>query len=154
MERCWTAELELLVQHTMRKANAGVVGTRELANMAYGAAVHSHVGKSPVALFVAVATAAQRCVRDFNAQGCANMAWAFASVKRSFQKLFTALAALAEEQVSKFNAKGLVNTAWAFAAVRRSNAKLFMSLALAAEGYVFEFGAQGIANMAWAYAIV
>ena len=42
-QRCWLQRdadaVELLVQHTVRKAQAGQVGARQLANVAYGAAL-------------------------------------------------------------------------------------------------------------------
>ena len=58
-------------------------------------------------------------MRSCNAQGLANTAWAFATVKRPNEKLFTALARAAKRLVNEFNAQGLANAAWAFATVKQ-----------------------------------
>ena len=58
-----------------------------------------------------MARAAERRVREFNAQALANTAWAFATVKHPVEKLLTALARAAEERVREFNAQDLANTA-------------------------------------------
>ena len=51
--------LELLVQHTLRTAEAGEIGARELANMAYGGARGG--GGEPLGmLFRALAIGAER----------------------------------------------------------------------------------------------
>ena len=42
---------------------------------------------------------------EFNAQGLANTAWAFAMVNQPDEKLFMALAGMANWQVSKFSAQ-------------------------------------------------
>ena len=52
---------------------------------------------------------------DFNAQGLANIAWAFATVGKTDAPLFTALGRAAERCVGDFNVQELANTAWAFA---------------------------------------
>ena len=66
------------MQHTVRKAEAGEIGARELANVAYGTA---HSGRAELlGLFTALARAAERRVSDFNVQDIANTAWAFATV--------------------------------------------------------------------------
>ena len=62
---------ELLVQHTGRKADAGEIGARPLANTAHGAA-HSSRGESLVVLFAALSRASGRRVDDFNVQNLAN----------------------------------------------------------------------------------
>lgn len=100
--------LGLLVQHTVKQLATGrEIGARELANMAYGAARGGRaelVGLSftapPTAaeqrgvtntasafargledkLFPSLARAAERRMSDFNAQGLANTAWAFATL--------------------------------------------------------------------------
>ena len=46
-------------------------------------------------MFAALATAAERRMSDFNSQGLANAAWAFATVDQSDASLFAALAAAA-----------------------------------------------------------
>ena len=113
----------MLVQHTVRKADAAYIGARELANAAHGAA-HSDKSLSLVALFAASASAAEWRLAEFNAQGLANTAWAFTKVKQSDEKLFTALARVSEQRFAEFNAQSLANTAWVFATVNQSDKKL------------------------------
>ena len=67
------------MQHTLRKAQAGQVGPRALANLAYGAARCAGSGM-PMILVAALATAAERRLSDFNPQDVAKTAWAFATV--------------------------------------------------------------------------
>ena len=62
-------------------------------------------------LFAALAREAERCLIEFNEQGLANTAWAFATVNQSDERLFTALAEAAEQRVSEFKAQGLTNAA-------------------------------------------
>ena len=62
-------------------------------------------------LFAALAIAAERRLSEFNPQSVANMAWAFATVKRRDEKLFAALAIAAERRLSEFNPQGAANTA-------------------------------------------
>ena len=50
---------------------------------------------------------------EFNAQGLANTAWAFATVGQKDEQLFKSLAKMAERRLDEFNAQGLANTAWA-----------------------------------------
>ena len=54
-------------------------------------------------LFAALARAAERRVGEFNANGHANIAWAFATVKHSDEKLFTALPRAVERRMGEFN---------------------------------------------------
>ena len=79
------------MQHTVRKAQAPQVGPRALANMAYGAARCGRSGMLRI-LVAALATAAERRMRDFNRQDVANTAWAFATVNYRDGRLFAALA--------------------------------------------------------------
>ena len=51
---------------------------------------------------------------DFDPQGLANTAWAFATAGQNDASLFVPLAA-AEWQVGNVNGQSLPNTAWAFA---------------------------------------
>ena len=60
---------------------------------------------------MALATVAERLMISFNAQGLANTAWAFATVKRPHEELFTSSATAAERQVSEFNPQGLATMA-------------------------------------------
>ena len=102
------------MQHTVRKVQAGQVGARQLANVAYGAA-RSSLGELVDPLFVASARAAAWRVSEFNSQNVANTAWAFATGNYREEKPFSALARAAERRVSEFNAQDLANMAWAFA---------------------------------------
>ena len=54
-------------------------------------------------LFPVLARAAERRLSEFNPQGVANTAWAFATVNHRDEKLFAALAVAAERRLSKFN---------------------------------------------------
>ena len=84
---------EALVQHTVRKAQAGQVGPRELANVAYAAARCGRSGMlSDCLLFAALARAAERRLSEFKPQELASTAWAFATVNHRDGKLFAALA--------------------------------------------------------------
>ena len=69
---------QALVQHTVRKAQAGLVGPRELANVAYGAALCARSGTLSM-LVAALATAAEGRLSEFHPQNVANTAWAFAT---------------------------------------------------------------------------
>ena len=68
------------------------------------------------------------CVGDFNVQGLANTAWAFATASSSDAQVFAALARAAELRLSDFSVQALANTAWAFATASRSEAQLFAKL--------------------------
>jgi len=52
---------------------------------------------------------------EFNVQGLANTAWAFATVGHQDEQFFQALVRMAEQRLDEFHAQGLANTAWAFA---------------------------------------
>ena len=101
-----------------------------------------------------LAREAQSSVGDFNSQGLANTAWAFATLGQLDAQLFTALAREAERSVDDFNPQELANTAWAFATLGQLDAQLFMALARQAElcggNFVGNFKPQGLANTAWA----
>ena len=74
-----------------------------------------------------LARAAERRVGDFNAQGLANTAWAFATAGQSDALLFMTLARAAEQRMGDFNAQELANIVWAITIVSQSNALVFMS---------------------------
>ena len=71
-------------------------------------------------------------MRDFNSQGLANTAWAFAMVGHKEERLFTSWAAAAQRRMRDFNSRSLGNTAWAFATVGHKEERLFTALAVAA----------------------
>ena len=56
----------------------------------------------------------ERRIGDFDPQGLANTAWAFATAGQNEALLFAPLAA-AEWQVGNVNGQSLPNTTWAFA---------------------------------------
>ena len=119
-ERRWLQSnaqaLNPLVQDTVDAAVAREIGSRELANVAYGAAlVFAMVGQPDAPLFTALAREAERHLRDFKPQNLANTAWAFATLGQPDAPLFTALAREAERRVRDFNPQELANTEWAFA---------------------------------------
>ena len=66
---------------------------------------------------------------NFNSQGLANAAWAFAKADQSDASLFAALAAAAEQRMGNFNSQELANAAWAFATADQTDASLFAALA-------------------------
>ncbi len=156
-ERYWlqrkVKELELLVQHTVRRAEAGEIDARQVANVAYGA---TRSGKclSVGVLFEPLARAAEWQMCEFKLQQLANTAWAFATVSLSDEKLLTALARVALRRMSKFNAQDLANTAWAFTTMNLSDERLFSAFARSVERQVNELNAQNLANTAWAFATV
>ena len=61
------------MQHTIRKAEVGEIGARELASVAHGAACCGLLGL----LFAALAMAAERRVSDLKPLEFANTTWAF-----------------------------------------------------------------------------
>ena len=95
--------VEALAKHTSQAVDARKPGARQLANIAYGAA-RSSEGKHMGALFTALARAAAEWrMKDFNPQGLANTAWAFATVGHKDERLFSTLAAAAERRIRDFN---------------------------------------------------
>jgi len=90
-------------------------------------------GELQSVLFAVLAGAAERRLIEFNAQGLANTAWAFASLTHRNEKLFSALAIAAEQRLSKFNTQCFINTSWAFATVKHRDEKLLSALAIAAQ---------------------
>jgi lysylphosphatidylglycerol synthetase-like protein (DUF2156 family) len=117
-----TKHVQALVQHTVRKAQAGKVFARELANMAYGAA---RCGKSTMLslLFPVLARAAERRLSDVNPQNFANMAWACATVNYWDDKLLAALAIAAKRRLIEVDPQEVANTACAFATVNYRDEK-------------------------------
>ena len=70
-----------------------------------------------------MARTAERRLGDFNVQGLANTAWAFATASSSDAQVLAVLArAAAELQLGDFNVQDLGNTAWAFATARQQDA--------------------------------
>ena len=66
--------------------------------------------------------AAERCLGDFEVQGLANTAWAFATASQQDAQLFAALARVAELCLGDFKVQDLANTAWAFATASQQDA--------------------------------
>ena len=63
---------------------------------------------------------AERRLDQFNAQGLANMTWAFAKAGQQDEQFFKALAKMAEHHLDQFNAQELANTAQSNIRVRRN----------------------------------
>ena len=101
--------MDPLVQHTVREAVTSRIGVRQLANVAYGAAL-SGMEVSLWVMFAVLARAVERRLGEFNAQSLANTAWAFATTDRLDALLFVALARAAERCAGEFNAQSLANT--------------------------------------------
>ena len=70
---------------------------QELANLSWALAI---ANRRDERLFAALATAAERRVREFEPQSVANTAWAFATVNQRDEKLSKALAKAAERRLS------------------------------------------------------
>ena len=89
-------------------------------------------------------------LNEFNAQGLANMAWAFAKADRADAPMFAALASSAHPALatSEFTLQGVANVAWAFAKGGQADSALFAALARAAEQHISDFNAQDLANTA------
>ena len=75
-------------------------------------------------MFAALATAAERRMSNFNSQGLANAAWAFATTGRSDPQLFIVLARASEQRIGEVSAQNLANTAWALAKAGELDAEL------------------------------
>lgn len=91
------------MQHTVHAVGAGSLNARALANVAYGAA-HGERGARFSVLFVALASRAERCLRDFKPQEFTNMAWALATAGQSDVPLFVALKPALAKRLGDFNA--------------------------------------------------
>ena len=74
--------------------------------------------KSNLCLFAALARAVQQRDGEFNAQGLANIAWAFATSDQKDALLFATLARAAGLCIGSFNPQHLGNTAWALATAK------------------------------------
>ena len=79
-------------------------------------------GPPDAQLLTALAREAERRAGDFNPQGLANTAWAFATLGQADLQLFMTLAREAEQRVSDFNPQDLANAAWAFATLGQADA--------------------------------
>ena len=85
-------------------------------------------GQQDEQIFKTLARMAEQRLGQFEAQGLACTAWAFATVGQQDEQLFKALARIAECR-DEFNAQDLTNTAWAFATVGQEDEELFKTLA-------------------------
>ena len=82
------------MKHTVRKAEAGQIGEKELAYVAHGAA---HVAREelPSLLCLTAAKEADQRLSGFRILDLAKTALAFASIKQPDKKLFTTIASAA-----------------------------------------------------------
>ncbi|KAH8052104.1 endonuclease [Aureococcus anophagefferens] len=97
------------------------------------------------ALFDAIAREAAGRIDDFNAQGLANLAWAYATAGRDAPALYGDRAASGADSL---NPQNLGNTAWAFATAGRDAPRLFDALAREAPRKIYSFRPQNLANLA------
>ena len=139
------------MQHTVRKAQAGQISLRVLANVAYGAAC---CGRSAILRlpFAVLAKATERRLIEFNSQSIANTAWAFATGNCRDEKLCAALALSAGWRLSEFHPQELANTAWAFATLNYRERELCAALALEAERRLSDFNLSSVWMALWAFA--
>lgn len=109
-------------------------------------------GHSSPELFAAVALEARGRLGDFQGQGLANMAWAFAKAGCADEELFRALAREVPPRLGGMSTQELANFAWAFATAGHAAPELFEALAATCVPRLEQFKEQEIANLAWAYA--
>ena len=78
---------------------------------------------------------AQGRLRDFDLQGLANTAWAFATAGHAAPALFDAIAEEAQrnERLRDFDSQSLINTAWAFATINHAAPDLFKAIEVEAK---------------------
>ena len=102
--------LKRLVQHTVQTARASELPARQIANIANGAA---RSGRNELLSMLSAAwvEAAEQSMGNFNSQGLANTAWAFATASQEDASCFAALATAAKQRLGDFNSQELVNTA-------------------------------------------
>ena len=94
----------------MRAATSKIIGARELATIANGAA-HNGRGKWLSTIFAPLAIAAEWCMDDFNPRNLAKLAWAFATSVQSDEQFFVALKRAVGRHMGKFSAQSLAKSA-------------------------------------------
>jgi hypothetical protein len=147
-----------LLQHT--ELLAPRLGARGIANACYGIARLRFEPARPTMRLLG-AEAMQR-LNEFDAQGLANTAWAFATLGITDHQLFKAIARESKQRmgsfepqglaIGSFEPQGLANIAWAFATLSIPAPQLFEAIARDAEQRIGSFEPQGLANTAWAFA--
>jgi len=80
------------------------------------------------ALFRAIAEQVHAKLEEFEAQGLANTAWAFAVMAVADPLLVNAIASCAVDAVEEFTGQALANLAWAFAHMLLRNKPFFAVL--------------------------
>lgn len=91
---------------------------------------------------------AQR-LHEFQAQGMANVVWAFAQLLVRHEPFLEAVAA---KGLTHGSPQALANTAWAFAQVGLASSPLMDSIQVEVRSRMPEFQLQELANTAWAFA--
>lgn len=94
---------------------------------------------------------------DFDRQGIANLAWAFAALLFPHPPL---LDALADEAMARLSAPGadwapqhLASTAWAFAKLSCNHSPLMAAISASSRSTIGQFAPRGLSMTAWAVAV-
>jgi len=146
--RAQETALSQLLQHTERVIPR--LGARGIANACYGMA---RLGFAPASATMRLLGAeAMARIEEFDAQGLANTAWAFATLGVRAPQLFDAITRESEQRIGSFTTQNLANTAWAFAALGVPAPRLFDAIARESEQRIRSFDAREISNTAWAFA--
>ena len=142
-------KLEALREQTL--STLGKWGVRGLANLVHALAKLELRGDKWYTAWEAVARAAEKRRGEFDSQGLANMAWAYATSGHGAPVLLDCIAVEAA-RIRKFNAQELTNLAWAYAKAGHKAPILFKQIEANATLHLREFNSQNLANTAWAYA--
>ncbi|KAJ1616989.1 hypothetical protein T492DRAFT_1103190 [Pavlovales sp. CCMP2436] len=129
-----------LLQHTERAIPS--LGARGLANACYGMAKLRFEPASATMCLLG-AEAVPR-IGEFEPQGLANTAWAFATMGTPAPQLFVAIARESEQRIASFKPQGLSNTAWAFATLGTSAPQLFEAIACESKQRISSFNDQNL----------
>ena len=145
----------------LRKQTLDTLGARwdarGLANLAHALGNLMLGGDAWRSLWDKIAVQAAKSVLQFNSQGLANTAYAYAKTDRAAPALFDAIAVEVVRRVHaftphEFTPQGLTTTAYAYAKADHAAPALFDAIAAEVARRVREFNPQDLANTVWAYA--
>merc|ERR1711990_285486 len=105
-----------------------------------------------VPLLDALAAAAVNRIGQFNTQGIANTAWAFAKLSFIHEPFFNVIASASLAKTKQFDPQGLANIAWSMATIAMSDEPLLTAISVQAVGTISQFTTQNLSNTIWAYA--
>jgi len=125
---------------------------RQVANTAHALAKLALRGAAWESLWSEIDRAVLACRSEFDPQGLANTAWAFATTGRAAPAPFEAIGEEAARRVCEFKAQELANMAWAFVTAGRAAPALFEAIAQESSRRVREFNPQALTNTVWAFA--